>query len=345
MEQNTLFGQFKCDYCGAAICEDEIFFQLSNNSKAFWCDECEYCNSFGSETARAQYLLIREQANFSSDNQSRVLNSPHRTTKALKRQLSPLRYAGGKSKMIDHFISCLEPTKAQCLVSPYVGGGSIEFSLLEAGIVNELVINDLDRDLITFYRAVFYDTDNLIDLILNTRVTKKFYHECHVNIVSGTLSEFPIPSVEKAFRYLVNNRCSYSGIYNAGIQGGKNGSENSFLQRYKPKSLAKRIETLAKMRDRVTILNEDALSVIEEWSWRDNTTFIIDPPYIDKGANLYRLAYNDLSEHQALFDLLAEFNHSFPNVDYIIYYDNSKEFENLSNLPLQQQIVGRQYSI
>lgn len=60
------------------------------------------------------------------------------------------------------------------LISPYLGDGSVEFGLLGgAGIVNKLIVNDIDPQLMNFYYVVMNETDNFIDNIINTSITKE----------------------------------------------------------------------------------------------------------------------------------------------------------------------------
>lgn len=117
------------------------------------------------------------------------------------------------------------------------------------------------------------------------------------------------------------------------------------LERYNPDGLIRRIKELSKLSDKVTILNKDALDIIRDYSGLDKATFLIDPPYIDKGHQLYRLSYPDLNQHQELFSLLESLHNNGAKADYIVYYDDSEAFSQLDCLPENQEVVARNYSI
>src|ERR1019366_7779513 len=89
------------------------------------------------------------------------------------RSASPLRYPGGKWRFAD-FFHRLIATNFQVpplYFEPYAGGAGLALSLLFRGVVREVYLNDLDRAVYSFWRAVLEDTDELIDLIESTPVT------------------------------------------------------------------------------------------------------------------------------------------------------------------------------
>ena len=59
----------------------------------------------------------------------------------------------------------------QAYVEPFAGGAGVALSLLLDGTVNRIVINDYDKAIYSFWRAVRQEPTSLIDLIQNTPVT------------------------------------------------------------------------------------------------------------------------------------------------------------------------------
>ena len=86
---------------------------------------------------------------------------------------SPLRYPGGKAK----FSPCVKgiihksEDKIETYIEPFAGGAGVALDLLFSGEVKRIVINDYDKAIYSFWRAVIEETDRLIELIKNTEVT------------------------------------------------------------------------------------------------------------------------------------------------------------------------------
>lgn len=94
------------------------------------------------------------------------------------RYVSPLRYPGGKAKLVG-FVS--ELLNANALnggpyVEVYAGGASVALALLVHGQVAHIHINDLDPSIHAFWHSVLNDTENLCRLIRNRRVSATEWH-------------------------------------------------------------------------------------------------------------------------------------------------------------------------
>ena len=65
---------------------------------------------------------------------------------------SPLRYPGGKGKLAPLMKHLIEKTGhvGGTYIEPFAGGAGIALDLLENDVVNQIVINDLDREFILF---------------------------------------------------------------------------------------------------------------------------------------------------------------------------------------------------
>ena len=70
--------------------------------------------------------------------------------------LSPLRYPGGKSKLADFIgLTIQNLNMPNCTyIEPFAGGAGVALSLLLNGIVERIVINDLDKAIYSFWRAL-----------------------------------------------------------------------------------------------------------------------------------------------------------------------------------------------
>lgn len=75
-------------------------------------------------------------------------------TQKYKRVLSsPLRYAGGKSLAVGHILEHLPKLKERKIISPFMGGGSFELFMAQAGY--EVVCYDIFGMLCNFWKVVF----------------------------------------------------------------------------------------------------------------------------------------------------------------------------------------------
>ena len=66
------------------------------------------------------------------EDKNKYLQSIHSTSPNIKYKrisLSPLRYAGGKSKAVGLILENMPPLKEKKVVAPFFGGGSFELAL------------------------------------------------------------------------------------------------------------------------------------------------------------------------------------------------------------------------
>lgn len=327
-----------CSYCNNSISEDEVKWALEIKLDGYFCDHCEYYHYFSKTKRRPYYKLFLERS--TNKNDKRILNKPE---VKLSKRLSPLRYPGGKTRLIDFMYHEVTQANKRRLYSPFAGGASIELAMLDAGVVEHITLNDLDKHLMNFYDVVFYQTKELIRLIKDNPLTIELYEAAHDVVLSDFESTEDLPSVLKAFYYLINNRCSFSGIYKAGRMGGKNGGIDKLSSRWNPTNMIKRIERLGELSDKVTLTNMSYQNFIEENAWDDDGVFVIDPPYVEKAEDIYRHAFG-LEEHRTLFIYLSSFWHSYPNCDFYVFYDEHPYLYGLS-IPEDVEVLARKFSI
>ena len=86
---------------------------------------------------------------------------------------SPLRYPGGKGKLAPFMKMMIERTghAGGTYIEPFAGGAGIAIDLLLNDIVSEIVINDYDKGIYSFWRAVLTETDRFINDIFNVDLT------------------------------------------------------------------------------------------------------------------------------------------------------------------------------
>ena len=107
----------KCEYCGY----DGDGFE--EGEFGFWCPDCQgFLYKEGKEDYSQTDIILEKPV---SDHRPIIQKSK------LKKQLSPLRYPGGKSKMIDHLLPYLKGKKY--FVEAFCGGASFG-CILEYGM-------------------------------------------------------------------------------------------------------------------------------------------------------------------------------------------------------------------
>ncbi len=90
---------------------------------------------------------------------------------------SPLRYPGGKSKLYDCVESIISGgnNTVDTYVEPFAGGASIALSLLLNGKVENIIINDLNKGIYSFWKSICTDTDKFLKLLDKTPIDLENY--------------------------------------------------------------------------------------------------------------------------------------------------------------------------
>jgi DNA adenine methylase len=89
----------------------------------------------------------------------------------MKEIKSPLRYPGGKSKAIPKILEYL-PLNFVEYREPFVGGGSLFIYLKQKKPNLKVWINDLNYDLVCFWKCAQRDIDQLVDRIWQIKKTR-----------------------------------------------------------------------------------------------------------------------------------------------------------------------------
>ena len=323
-----------CQFCGeTGTTEDDLQFQLDKYGRGFWCESCDGYTYLSETVRKHRFTLILED-------KTQVLTRKVTSLKKFRKQLSPLRYPGGKQKLIDYLYTHLQDKNTFRLVSPFTGGGSFELAMLDAGVVKELHLNDLDFGIYSLWWTILHAPYELLDKLHTYTPTHSDYFYSQILIKE----DFQGATVfDAAWATLVVNRLAYSGIAKANPLGGKNGSKKALLSRWNPATLEKRINNIASLSDRIRISNIDANELIEEAYWDDSNTIFIDPPYVEKGKQLYNHFYTK-HDHARLAMLLDSLHHGMPGADIIVTYDHNEWLYRQYDFP-ETHIIGSQYSI
>lgn len=238
---------------------------------------------------------------------------------------SPLRYPGGKGKLAPLMKYLIEITGhvGGTYIEPFAGGAGIALDLLENNVVNQIVINDLDKGIYSFWRAILNETDRFIEEINNVPLSIEEWNRQR-NIMLNADRKY---SFELGFATFYMNRTNRSGIIKGGVIGGLEQNGKWKLDaRFNKSNLINRIIKIAKKKDSIHIYNKDVSSLIKNYlpKYEDNAFIYFDPPYFKKGKQLY-LNFFDYKDHVRIEKMINE----LVNCDWIITYDDVPEISNI----------------
>ncbi|MDD3020571.1 MAG: DNA adenine methylase [Alphaproteobacteria bacterium] len=213
---------------------------------------------------------------------------------------SPLRYPGGKCKFypVVRDILRLNDLLGTTYIEPFAGGAGLALRLLFSGDVNRIIINDYDPHIYAFWYAALKHSEALCDLIDQIPVDiaererqKTIYSNCDLS-----------HPLQLGFATFFLNRTNVSGVLNGGVIGGNaQAGEYKIDARYDKPALIAKIREIANYRENILLLNSDAVKLFS-YSEVKNTrnTFVnFDPPYVTKGARLYKNSFGQ-EDHLAL---------------------------------------------
>lgn len=251
----------------------------------------------------------------------------------MTKYVSPLRYPGGKLKVVDYIEQLFEVNDlvGGTYIEPYAGGASVALSLLFDRYAGRIKINDIDRSIYAFWYSVLNNTDALCRLISDTPITMDVWQTQHE--LQKRKEEADL--LELGFSTFFLNRTNRSGILNGGVIGGKEQTGNFKIDaRYNKEDLIERIERIAGYADLIELTSLDAVALLKRYKRTPaaKTFCYLDPPYHVKGRDLYLNYYND-DDHKAIAEIIKKYKGkwiiSYDAVDFIkeLYNDyRQKEY-------------------
>ena len=237
---------------------------------------------------------------------------------------SPLRYPGGKGKLEPFMELLIRQTGhlGGTYVEPFAGGAGIALELLEKGIVSDIVINDLDKGIYSFWRAILTETDRFINNIRNVELSIDEW-----NRQREIIDDCSRYSYELGFATFYLNRTNRSGIIKGGVIGGIEQAGNWRMDaRFNREALIERIVKIASRKNHIHLYNKDVNSFIQNYlpKYQQNAFVYFDPPYFDKGKQLY-LNFFSYDDHVRIERMI----NNQVNCDWVITYDNVQEIADI----------------
>jgi DNA adenine methylase len=240
------------------------------------------------------------------------LKSPSKPD-GFKRYLeSPLRYAGGKSLAVGHIIKLL-PDKLRRVVSPFLGGGSVEIAIAkELGI--EVIAFDIFDILINYWHYQITQPKQLAKKVAEFRPTKEEYARVREIMKKHWEGVERLKGLDLAAIYYFNHNYSYGPHFL--------GSQSSvYLQ---PERHKKTVEKVSKFNvHNMKVFCDSFENVIPKY--KDDFLYCDPPYYLDGDSKMFIGMYPHRNfpihhkgfKHEMLRDLLKKHKGGF-----ILSYNN-----------------------
>ena len=205
---------------------------------------------------------------------------------------SPFKWVGGKSRLRKAIIPLLPPHT--CYVEPFAGAAWVLFGKPPSPVE---VLNDIDQELINFFRVVLEQPQELIAAFRWELVSRAEFER----LASLDLSEMsPIQRAHR-FYYLImagwGGEAAYPRFQTAISDGGHGNRLAGAL-----KNLEQRLLPIHQRLSTVLIEGLDWRECIDRYD-RPKTVMYLDPPYPGNGAN-YRHNMRGIGDHRELADRL-----------------------------------------
>lgn len=249
--------------------------------------------------------------------------------------ISPLRYAGGKSKAIGLILEYLPKLKNKRIVSPFFGGGSFELAVSQnLGI--EVIGYDIFEMLTNFWNVLIHNKDEFISGLEKFEITTdEFTRNRHIllsywdkvkpkTLVYKTMKKFDLSEQEKTM--LDNNKILQAVYYyyNMSLSYGPMFLGWPSSNEIKPDKFKRRIKFLKELNlKNVSVHCSDFKTAIKNHP--DDFLFLDPPYYLGTDSKMFKGMYpncnfaihhNDF-EHEAMRDLLKNHKGGF-----LITYNN-----------------------
>lgn len=252
---------------------------------------------------------------------------------------SPLRYPGGKVKLYPFMEQLIRQNTVDppIYVEPFAGGAGLALELLFNGNVERIMINDLDPAIYSFWYSItneetfylFINRVNEVDININEwKIQKDIY--MHQDIHN---------KLELGFATFFLNRCNRSGILKAGPIGGQKQNGNYRINcRFNKDRLIPLLRKIYDNRNRIDVTNLNAEEFIEYIDMNyDNLFIYLDPPYVDKGYQLYKNSFTK-EDHVSLSKKIKKLKNKW-----FVTYDNTDLIKELYS-DCKTEIFNIQYS-
>ncbi len=189
---------------------------------------------------------------------------------------SPLRYPGGKSRALKQILPLIPPSISE-FREPFVGGGSVILAIrsIFQDLIQSYWINDLNYDLYCFWKHTRDNVDELVETISKIkreyRNGRALFNELTKQKDLLSTDRELLPDFDRAVRFFVLNRISFSGIVDSGGY-----SQAAYDKRFTDSSI-ERVKMISPYLKTVHISCGDYTDLLFQEG--KNVFIFLDPPY------------------------------------------------------------------
>ncbi|SXB51368.1 methyl-directed repair DNA adenine methylase [Klebsiella pneumoniae] len=259
---------------------------------------------------------------------------------------SPIKWAGSKARVMPQLLEHLP--KADCLIEPFVGSGTV-FMNTE---YRRYVLCDSNLELINFFRALIARTDDLIELARrafangNNPRTYAWRRKVYNQYI-----KYAAHNDDKALRiaalFLYLNRHSFNGLYRVNQKGEHNVPFGKYAAPYFPENEMRLFAEKANDTKAIFIHSDFRHSIPDVMQLAYDAVIYCDPPYIPTSKTANFTAYGKpftLDDHRALVSTLLDAHRQHGTRSVISSSDTSETREIYSAFNLHAFSVRRSVS-
>jgi DNA adenine methylase len=240
----------------------------------------------------------------------------------------PLAYIGGKRVIAKQIIAVFP--KHTTYVEPFAGGAQVFFRKEPSKVE---VLNDLDGEMVNFYRVCQQHYEELLRYMRYTLVSRKWYELLQATD-SATLTD-----IQRAARRLYLQKNSYTGLVLNQHYGANVTLQPGFNIERLPESIEETHQRLA----RVQIECRPYEKVLAQYD-RATTLFYLDPPYYARKLYKYNLTPEDFRKMvELLGKLRGKFILSLNDVPEVRAIFKKFHIKGVDLAYTAQKIAGRRY--
>jgi DNA adenine methylase len=187
----------------------------------------------------------------------------------------PLAYIGGKNRIAKKIIEIFP--QHVTYVETFAGGAQTLFHKEPSKVE---VLNDLDSDVVTFFRVCQLHPDELIRYARFAVVSREWFD------LLQSQEPKTLTDIQRAMRFLYLQKNAYAGL----VRKRKFGYSITEPSRFNPESIPELIENTHKRLARVQIEHLPYEQILEKYD-RPTSLFYLDPPYF--GRKLYNFNFSE----------------------------------------------------
>jgi len=237
-------------------------------------------------------------------------------------------------QLSNHYAACEQYRE------PFFGGGSIGLAVLSKGKMTDFWVNDKDVAMRCLWQSVAQFSQSFIRRVQRFTPSVVQFDEFRASLAQQPLSPMSEAEiVETGFRKLAVHQMSFSGLgeKSGGPLGGREQDEHTKYAidcRWSPQSICKKVTHYSYLMNntKFKVTDLDFIDLIECDALK--ALIYLDPPYFDKGADLYIHSF-DQADHERLADALKNTNHKW-----ILSYDDCLEVRKLYEWAHIEQFAG-----